>query len=262
MKSSILSLKDLTIGYKDNTLLENLNVSIERGQFICLLGSNGCGKSTLLHTLSYLQNPIQGSISIKDRLIQDYSTKERAKELGLVLSQSPASPQMTVEEVVATGRIPYTNYLGTLKEKDQEKIKEALECVKMQHFTHRTIGSLSDGERQRVMIAKTLAQETDLILLDEPTAFLDFNGKIEMLRLLSHLAHQQDKAILLSIHDLAMALQIADLIWVITPHKILEVGTPKELAIKGSLDFFLSKDKSISFNKETLAITIHPFEKQ
>ena len=182
MKETTIRLRDLSIGYPDkhNTkrVAEHLNASIHSGELTCLLGTNGVGKSTLLRTLSAFQPPLGGTIDLLDRPLSTYDDRQLATVIGVVLTEKSDIRNMTVEELVGLGRSPYTGFWGTLKEGDRKIVHEAIARVRIEPLTQRMVHTLSDGERQKVMIAKALAQETPIIFLDEPTAFLDFTSKV------------------------------------------------------------------------------------
>lgn len=253
MNGVTYTLNELAVGYRvqkhDKVLAHSITAQLPEGQLTCLLAKNGAGKSTLLRTLAGFMQPLQGEIRLADRCLSDYSPAEIARNIGVVLTDKIQDGNLTAFELVAMGRLPYTNYFGSLSEKDRSIIDDAMQQVGMQSFADRKLSSLSDGELQKLVIAKTLAQETAVILLDEPLAFLDFPSKIGMLQLLHGLSREVGKTILLSIHDLEIALQAADNLWIINPEGKMEYGTPKDLSEKGSLDFFFS-DKNVRFNRE------------
>jgi iron complex transport system ATP-binding protein len=254
MKHPTIEIKALSTGYrgKNNVTVvaHDINATIYGGELTCLLGPNGAGKSTLLRTLSAFLPPVSGDIIIMGRNLQDYSDKELAKVIGVVLTEKTDLRNMTVEDLVGLGRSPYTGFWGTLHQQDREIVANAIEMVGITALKDRMVQTLSDGERQKVMIAKALAQETPIIFLDEPTAFLDFPSKVELMQLLHRLSRTTGKTIFLSTHDLDMALQIADTIWLMDQSKGVFIGTPKELADKGTLqDFFVRK--GITFDTES-----------
>jgi len=254
MKHPTIEIKALSTGYrgKNNVTVvaHDINATIYGGELTCLLGPNGAGKSTLLRTLSAFLPPVSGDIIIMERNLHDYSDKELAKVIGVVLTEKTDLRNMTVEDLVGLGRSPYTGFWGTLQEHDRQTVSEAIEMVGITALKDRMVQTLSDGERQKVMIAKALAQETPVIFLDEPTAFLDFPSKVELMQLLHRLSRTTGKTIFLSTHDLDMALQIADTIWLMDQSKGVFIGTPKELADKGKLqDFFVRK--GITFDTES-----------
>lgn len=257
MRTSI-SLNNLSIGYRSKhqlrTVASAINASPESGKLTCLIGPNGVGKSTLLRTLAGFQPSLDGEILLHEKPLSDYSPRELAKEISVVLTSKPDVSQLTVKEVVGIGRSPYTGFWGTLSTADEHIVDDALQQVDITHLSSRNIQELSDGERQKVMIAKALAQQTSLIILDEPTAFLDFPSKVEVLQMLRRLAHEQRKTILLSTHDVELALQLADQLWLMESQR-LSAGTAQELAQNGSLSRFIERD-GISFDKTSLRIKI------
>ena len=250
-------LVDLSIGYQTKkqtrVVADHLNATIMSGELTCLLGRNGIGKSTLLRTLAAFQPPLGGDIMLGQRL-SDYTDKQLSRQIGVVLTEKPDVRNMTVEELVGMGRSPYTGFWGTLSADDHHIVQEAVELVGIQSLCGRYIHTLSDGERQKVMIAKALAQQTPIIYLDEPTAFLDFPSKVEIMQLLHRLAREQQKTVFLSTHDVELALQLADRLWLMEPDGLC-VGTPRELADSGVLSRFVERD-GIAFNTETLTIHV------
>ena len=209
----------------------SLNAALYRGKVTCLLGANGAGKSTLLRTLAGYQPYLSGEM-----------TKVSPETMGVVLTERIEAMGLRVREVVSMGRHPYTGYFGRLTDADENIIDEALRQVHVEHFAQRKFSSLSDGERQKVMIAKALAQQTPMILMDEPSAFLDFPSKVELMLLLRELAHTQEKAILLSTHDVGIALKMADELWLMQDQN-MTIGTPQELLQSGKIDSFLGESK-------------------
>ena len=254
MKETTIRLRDLSIGYPDkhNTkrVAEHLNASIHSGELTCLLGTNGVGKSTLLRTLSAFQPPLGGTIDLLDRPLSTYDDRKLATVIGVVLTEKSDIRNMTVEELVGLGRSPYTGFWGTLKESDRKIVHEAIARVRIEPLTQRMVHTLSDGERQKVMIAKALAQETPIIFLDEPTAFLDFPSKVEVMQLLHNLTHTLQKTVFMSTHDLELAPQIADKIWLMDRTNGIAIGTPEDLSLEGKLSSFFSR-KGITYDTET-----------
>lgn len=259
-----IELKNLNIGYGANSkktklIASGLNGMLHEGRLTCLIGANGVGKSTLLRTLSGFLPKLDGNILIGGKDIQEYSDKELARLIGVVLTAKPEIVNMSAKEMVALGRSPYTGFWGTLGTEDKRIVSEAMEMVGVTALGNRMIDTLSDGERQKVMIAKALTQQTPVIYLDEPTAFLDFPSKVEMLRLLKSLARETGKIIFLSTHDVSMALQLADDIWLMERDaggkRTLTIGSPHELAEDGTLPRFI-EGKGIEFDRETLTIRI------
>ena len=206
-----ITLEQLSVGYKGfPPVVSNINVEIKSGELTCLIGSNGIGKSTLLKTLTGFLPKLSGRLLLDGRDINILSQRERAKYISIVLTYKSDVQNLSVTEMVGMGRMPYTGFWGKLNTSDQTIVAEAIEMVGIEHLKNRMIQTRSDGERQKVMIAKALAQQTPVILLDEPTSFLDFPSKVEMLQLLHRLAKETNKVVFLSTHDLELALRIAD----------------------------------------------------
>ena len=245
----LLTTNNLTIGYGTYAVQTDLALEAEGGTMICMLGKNGCGKSTLLRTLAGLQPALSGNVCIDGQDIYSLSQQQRATRLALVLTERLSIDNTTVHDVVAMGRYPYTSFLGGLTETDENDISTALEQVGIQHKQNDYFNRLSDGEKQRVLIAKALAQQTPLILLDEPTAHLDLNNRIRILLLLRQLAHQTDKCVIISTHELDLALQLADCIWLMTPKKGVETGTPEALTTSGAFQNAFQDDNFCFLNE-------------
>ena len=259
MEGETIQLSDLGIGYLTKhgirQVAEHINGAIRSGELTCLLGANGVGKSTLLRTLSAFQPKTAGEIFIEGREITDYTDKELSRRIGVVLTEKPDVRNMSVRELVSLGRSPYTGFWGTYSTEDLVIVDESIALVGIESLSRRMIHTLSDGERQKVMIAKALAQQTPVIYLDEPTAFLDYPSKVEVLQLLRHISLQAGKTIFLSTHDVELALQLADTIWLMTREEGVTIGTPQQLAQQGVLSRFIERD-GISFDPSTLAIRI------
>lgn len=254
MKQKTIDIQHLSIGYSSKknsiTVAENITSSIFSGELTCLLGANGIGKSTLLRTLSAFQPKLSGSIYIRGKEIKEYSEKEFATLASVVLTEKFDIKNMSARELIGLGRSPYTGFWGKLNKEDKEIVDKAIAMVKIENLSHRMVHTLSDGERQKVMIAKALAQETPIILLDEPTAFLDFPSKVEIMQLLHQLSRKTNKTIFLSTHDLELALQIADKIWLMDRQSGIKTGTPEDLSLDGSLSSFFAR-KGIIFDQDT-----------
>ncbi len=236
----------LSTGYTDSrhpvTVASDVNASLRSGELTCLLGANGAGKSTLLRTLAAFQPPLKGEVHILGRRIDDYTSRELARLVSVVLTEKPDLRDMTVTELVGMGRTPYTGFFGGLDATDRARVREALDRVGITHLADRHVHTLSDGERQKVMIAKALAQQTPIVLLDEPTAFLDYPGKVDMMHLLHTLARDTGKTIFLSTHDLDLALRLADRLWLLERGGAVHIGTPEDLALDGTLPRFFAAD--------------------
>jgi iron complex transport system ATP-binding protein len=238
MKDKTIEFSNLSIGYKNNDKIvaQSLNSILFSGELTCLIGANGVGKSTLLRTLSGFQPPLSGEIVIQNKKITSFSHKELSKIIGVVLTEKVDVRDMSVTELVGMGRSPYTGFWGKLTAEDKEIVWEAIRQVNISGLAERSIQTLSDGERQKVMIAKALAQQTPVIFLDEPTAFLDFPSKVEIMQLLHRLSRKTNQTIFLSTHDLELALQMADKIWIMDKKQGLVIGTPSELMQDGRLE--------------------------
>lgn len=260
MNSESVILRDVSIGYKQRhsqrLVAQHLSAAIRSGQLTCLLGENGVGKSTLLRTLSGFQPRMAGEITISGKPLDAYSPQHLARKIGVVLTERPDIQQMTVTELVSLGRAPYTDFWGRLSEEDEDICQQAIQQVGIEKLSSRLVSTLSDGERQKVMIAKALAQQTPIIYLDEPTAFLDYSSKVDMLLLLRRISHQADKTIFLSTHDLELALQVADCIWLMERDGQLSIGTPHELADQGVLTRFVERSQGVNFNASTLTVSV------
>ena len=251
----MIELQHLTVGYGDRAVLSDINLTLKAGQMVCLLGSNGVGKSTLLRTLAGFIPPLSGKVLLQGRDLLSLSLSERSRSVSVVLTERVEVPYMKVADLVGMGRSPYTGFFGTLSEEDRAIIDEAIEMVGIASLAERTIDTLSDGERQKAMLAKALAQQTPVILLDEPTAFLDFHAKASTLRLMLRLAHETNKTIFLSTHDVEMAIQLSDALWIIQDDMI-HAGTTTSLTEDGTLQHFLQAEGIIYDTKEhTLKIT-------
>ncbi len=217
----VLRTKDLHIGYKDKAILPPINVSLKEGNLIALIGPNGAGKSTLFKTLTAHIKPINGSIELFGKELSDYSAKEKARLIGLVLTERPDDMFLKVYDVVASGRCPYTDFFGKIEKEDENIIQESLDIVGINQLKDRYFNTLSDGEKQKVMIAKTLAQNTPVIFMDEPTAFIDYPSKIELFSLMKMLTKERNKTIIFSSHDLELLLRYTDDIWLVSKGKEL-----------------------------------------
>lgn len=243
-----IQLKNLSIGYrikrsKTKTLMTSLNASIYSGQLTCLIGANGVGKSTLLRTISSFQPVIDGQILLNGNDISTLSIQQLSKLISVVLTDKIDVQNITVNDLVGLGRSPYTGFWGTISKHDQEIVDSALQMVGIISMKDASIHTLSDGEKQKVMIAKALAQETPIIILDEPTAFLDYPSKVDVMQLLKRLAHELGKIIFLSTHDLELTLQIADMIWFLDSNHGLITGTAQELTNQGYIPKFMKLDR-------------------
>lgn len=247
-----LQTKNLQIGYsniKKQAVLSNLNLSAKKGEIIGLLGPNGSGKSTLLKTFIKLLTPLGGSVYINKKDVNYYLREEYAKTISFVSTEIIRVPNMTVFDLVSLGRFPYTNWAGKLSPVDKNIIEESIQLVNLEHLKNKNIIEISDGERQRAMIARTLAQDTNMIILDEPTAFLDLIHRYQLINLLKQLSHNQNKTIIFSTHDLNIAIREVDKIWLAGDHTIIE-GAPEDLILNDSFKKVFNHS-SIIFDKST-----------
>lgn len=243
--------KSLAIGYTGKhggTVHGHLDFRLCSGQFTCLLGANGAGKSTLLRTLAAAQRPLDGSLSLLGRAIGDYSVKELSSLIGVVLTDKIQAGGLTVYELVALGRHPHTGFFGRLGKHDREMVDYALHAVGIRHKADSYVAQLSDGERQKAMIAKVLVQECPLILLDEPTAFLDVVSRIEIMALLRRIAVTEGKAVLMSTHDVEQALVLSDMLWLMTDKYGLECGCTEDLILANRIDTLFESQPDIRFD--------------
>jgi len=247
-QEKLIKLEGLEIGYgkskKASVLSGKIECNVFGGELVSLMGRNGSGKSTLLRTMAGLQNPLGGRIMIKGRPVQEYQRKEIAKILGFVSTEVIRVDGLRVRDMVAMGRYPHTGWFGSLSSVDHEMIDGAIELTSIGELVDRDLDELSDGERQRAMIARTLAQDTEILILDEPTAFLDLTHKYEITLLLGKLAREHGKTILFSTHDLQLSLQEADKIWLMAEDGVIE-GAPEDLLAGGKIGEVLLKDSSM-----------------
>jgi len=245
----------LSIGYplkrgNKKIVYEGLDLQLLSGEVTCLLGLNGAGKSTLLRTLCGFQPPLDGEIHLMGKPLRNYSQATFSLMVGVVLTEKTNAGGISVYDLVSLGRHPYTGFFGQLKPRDKEIIENALVAVGISHKAHHFVGELSDGERQKAMIAKAFAQECPIILLDEPTAFLDVTSRIETMVLLRKLAKEQGKTILLSTHDMESAIQMGDYLWLLEKGKPMACGTPEDLILSGQFESYFKKE-GILFDSST-----------
>src|SRR5664279_1146128 len=248
----ILSVDSLRIGYgsgkNENVLLPPLNARANFGELIAVIGRNGIGKSTLLRTLTGLQQPLGGDIYYYRKNIKDYTRIGLAQKMGYISTEIVKVSNMRVYDLVSLGRFPHTNWIGKVEMRDHEIIMDALKKTSMISFAQKFVSELSDGERQKAMIARILAQDTGIMVMDEPTAFLDIAAKYDILHLLHHLSGDNGKTIIFSTHDLQMAISQSDKIWLILDDDLI-AGAPEDLMISGAFEHLFSST-SVSFNIE------------
>lgn len=237
---SILSATNLTVGYsKGNNItpvISGMNISLEKGTLVALIGANGAGKSTLLRTIVGSQSAFGGDVILNGKPIADISRRELSLLLAIVNTERTYTGGLTVRELVSLGRQPHTGFLGILGRNDKRIVESAMKDAGILHKADCFTAELSDGERQKAMIAKALAQQTPIIILDEPTAFLDVASRMETMMLLHRLAHEQNKAILLSSHDLSQSIMLADELWVLAHDKTMMSGNTEDLVLSGAMD--------------------------
>lgn len=255
----VLKTENLSIGYhqkkQDKIVLADINLTLEKGKLITVLGKNGIGKSTFLRTLSKVQKPIKGSVFLNDKNLTNYSEKELSTQLSLVFTERLPESQLTVFELIALGRQPYTNWIDTLSETDISKINWAIEQTEITHLKNNRFYELSDGQLQRVLIARALAQDTDIIILDEPTAHLDMHHTVKIFSLLKKLVSETSKTILISSHELNLAIRLSDEIIVFTNNKCYS-GTSSELNKEHVFENLFPKEL-INFNKSLQQFVIN-----
>lgn len=257
-KHIILQTHNLSVGYSkkgsDSIIAEKINLSIEKGELVGLVGANGIGKSTLLRTLTGMQNPLKGSIFLNGIDLNDYSSFQLAMQLSVVLTEAPASKNLSVLELISLGRQPYTNWIGALSKADKEAINFALEATETIDLARRKCFELSDGQMQRVAIARALAQDTPLIILDEPTTHLDLYHRAYVLKLLKNLAKKTGKTIFFSTHEIDLAIQLTDKMLVMAKNETY-FDDPCKLIENGRFDALFPKE-TIDFDSKTGRFTI------
>lgn len=253
MEKIILDIQNLDIGY-DKTLVENINFSIKNSELVGLIGVNGSGKSTLLKSITQINSALKGDIILNQKPIEKYSLKEKSEQMGLVLTNPIINKDLSVFEIVALGRQPYTNWLGLLTKKDKRIIIKAIEQVGLIDKVKKKCAKLSDGQLQKVMLARALAQQTELIVLDEPTTHLDMYHKIYILKLLKMICQKNNKAMLFATHEINLALQLCDKIIVLNDKKAY-FGTTEELA-KNQVFKKLFPNDLINFDQEQLIFKV------
>lgn len=234
--STAIDINNLVIGHKGKDILPPITARMEEGSIVALAGPNGSGKTTLFRTLTSSLPPISGTINFFGKPLSQYNTKQKAALFSIVLTEKPDDIFLKVSDIVAAGRYPQLGLLARLRDEDEAVITRSLQTIGIEHLRDRNFNALSDGEKQKVMIAKALVQDTPIIFLDEPSAFLDYPSKIELIQLLMRLAHDENKTILFSSHDLELILRYCDTLWIVSHHAPLLVGTPEKLIEDGSIE--------------------------
>lgn len=236
---NLLETSNLSVGFGEKEIFTNINIQLKPGEVVGLIGQNGVGKSTLIRTLCGLQRPLSGEICVNERPIKSYSKRQLSLHVSLVLTGRVESMNLSVIELIALGRYPYSGWLGILSDTDKVKIEKAMDQMQIQYLGKKKLFELSDGQLQKVMIARALAQDTRLLVLDEPTSHLDLRNKIEVMELLKKIANIGKKSILISTHEVAHASRVCDTFWCMDFDKEIETGIPKKLIEKGIVQNYL-----------------------
>lgn len=257
----IAKIRNLKIGYKSNhstekVVADQINTELRSGELVCLMGPNGSGKSTLIKTLAGMQPKLEGEISLFGTPLNQLSPKDLACKLSTVLTDRVTIGNLDVFTLVSFGRSPYTGWLGRLQGEDEKKVRWAIEATGLKPLSDRDISTLSDGERQKVMIARALAQDTDLILLDEPTAHLDLPNRVKIIRLLRSLTHKTGKGFLLSTHELDLALKAGDRAWLLDDKQQLFTGVPEDLVLNETFETVFHRE-NVDFDRKTGTFNLH-----
>jgi iron complex transport system ATP-binding protein len=234
--SELLYTDKLSVGYGDRTVVSDIALSAEPGQILCLIGPNGAGKSTLLKTLLRLLPPTAGAVYLEGKELRTYSERELARRSAAMLTGRPEPELMKSAEVVAAGRYPYTGRLGILSEEDRRVVRESMEKVGVSELADTDFTHLSDGQRQRVLLARALCQEPRLLILDEPTSFLDIRHKLDFLQLLRELVRERQLAVVMSMHELELAQRFADRLLCIRDGRVDRAGSPEEIFSGGYIE--------------------------
>ncbi len=245
--AKVLETMDLAIGYTDKkaVIASGIDISARAGEFICLVGPNGVGKSTLLRTLAGVQHPVEGNVILKGRNIKLWSRIEKARKVAVVSTERRDPAGFSVFDIVALGRFPHTDWKGRLSGSDRSVVEKVLGEVKAEHLTSRDFLRISDGERQRIMVARALAQEPEILFLDEPTAFLDLVRRVEILQILKRLSGKKGMTIIMAIHDISLAIDLADRIWLFNPSEGIIDGSPEDLVLKGEIQRTFSTEELV-----------------
>lgn len=250
----MIELDKLTLGYGQRILLQTVSARIEGGQLVALLGRNGTGKSTLLRAVMGLETPLSGTIRLQGKAVDSSSPEQLARSISFVTTDKVRIANLRCKDVVALGRAPYTDWLGRLRPEDRQRVDSAMQLVGMTEYAEKTMDQMSDGECQRIMIARALAQDTPAILLDEPTAFLDLPNRYELCLLLKKLAQKEGKCILFSTHDLDIALSLCDSIMLIDNPYMYTLPTP-EMITSGHIER-LFRNESVTFDAQEMRVRI------
>lgn len=248
MNPAKLNIDNLGNGYRNGrqepvVLQDAITAVLEPGQLICLLGPNGAGKSTLLRTLSGFQKPLSGAVLYSGKTLESLSRRTLSRQLAVVLTDRFSDRFLTAYEVVSMGRFPHVSFLGKLSHNDAKVIGNTLEILGVTALKDKVFETLSDGEKQKMLLARALVQDTPFLFLDEPVAFVDSPGKIEIMEWLSYFAREQEKGILMTTHDIEIALDYADYLWLINREKPFKTGLPEDLVWQGSINNYFDRQE-------------------
>ena len=230
--TDIIRCENLTIGYNKKPLIKDINIAVKRGEIVTLIGPNGAGKSTLLKSLSRQLEPIEGSVYLDDKKLSEMSGSDLSKKVAILFTDRIKGEMMNCYDVVATGRYPYTGYFGVLGAKDREIIENTMKLVKVDDLCDKDFKKISDGQRQRIMLARALCQEPEIVLLDEPTSFLDIRHKLEFLSILEQMKEDKKLTVIMSVHELDIAQKISDRVLCLKGDNVEKFGTPEEIFTK------------------------------
>ena len=230
--TDIIRTENLTIGYNSKPLIKDINIAINKGEIITLIGPNGAGKSTLLKSLSRQLEPIEGCVYLEDKKLSEMSGKDLSKKVAILFTDRIKGEMMNCFDVVATGRYPYTGYFGVLSKDDREIVENTMKLVKVEDLREKDFKKISDGQRQRIMLARALCQEPEIVLLDEPTSFLDIRHKLEFLSILEKMKEERKLTVIMSVHELDIAQKISDRILCLKGDIVDKFGTPEEVCTK------------------------------
>ena len=247
----------LSVGYGRKVIVENIDFDVSQGEILTLIGANGSGKSTILKSILSQLEIISGSIYIDGKQIREMKRAEIAEKISAVMTERIEPELMTCGDVVESGRYPYTGRLGILSAYDIEKVREAMELVGVENLEYTPFGQISDGQRQRVMLARAIRQEPEILILDEPTSFLDIHHKIELLNILQRLVREKNLAVIMSLHELDLAQKVSDRIMCISNNKVGRIGTPEEIFSGNyiNFDFPYCKESLCSFLRKSFQET-------
>lgn len=229
MKNPWFFTTDLAVGYGHRAVVENINITLERGEILALIGPNGSGKSTILKTIAGQLVPLGGAVYMEEKSLSGMAARDRAKQLSALFTERLHGELLSCREVVESGRYPYTGTFGILSKEDHAVVEQSMELVQVSHLAERSFDQLSDGQRQLIMLARAIAQEPRLLILDEPTSYLDIKYKLAILSLLGRLRREKGMTIILSLHELELAKQIADRVLAVRDGRVDRFGRPEEI---------------------------------